>query len=256
MSQVVATLTKTIKEFLRQKPVPFWTIAWPIIWVLIGSFSFVGGAPREVVPHLRAAITISMAAFALMIAGMANLPGNIAEDRERGLLSKLMSLPISPWKDFAGRILGLLAFSALAVILVLLVGYLCGARFAYASGVWSAIGFFLLVSLASAGIGMLVGTLIKHVQGAIMTGVGISVVTASISGVFTPYSSLPSPLQAFARIYPVSSANSSIIYLLLGEDFAGYNPVSSGQLILTIALSLLLFAAGLILYSKLCWRQD
>jgi ABC-2 type transport system permease protein len=255
LGQITATLDKTIKEFLRQKTILFWTIAWPILWVLIGSFSYVGNAPEEVIPYIRGSITISMMAFALMTAGMANLPGNIAEDRERGLLSKLMSMPIKPWRDFVGRILALLAFSSLAVFLVALVGYICGARFSCAMiGVWQSIGFLLLISFASAGIGMLIGTFIKHVHGAIMTGVGIAVVTAAISGVMAPYSSLPWLLQNFARIYPISSANSSITYLLVGEDYAGY-PSSASQTT-SIVISLLLFVAGLITYSRFCWRKE
>jgi len=256
LSQIIATLNKTVKGLIREKTVLFWTIAWPIIWVLIGSFSFIGDAPEYVIPYIRGSITISMTVFALMIAGMANLPGNVAEDRERGLFSKLMSMPVKPWRDFVGRILGLLVFSALAVILVALVGYICGARFSWTmTGVWQSIGFFLLVFLASAGIGLLAGTFIKHVHGAIMTGVGICVVTAAISGVMAPYSSLPPPLQNFARIYPISSASSSITYLLAGEDFAGYNPLSMGQITLTIVMSFLLFIVGLSLYSKFCWRK-
>lgn len=256
MSQVTATFSKTIKVFLRERSVLFWTIAWPIIWVLIGSFSFIGDAPKNIIPYVRGSITISMMVFALTIASMANLPGNIARDRENGLLAKLISMPISPWKDFSGKILGLVAFSCLATALVVAAGFACGARF---SGsvvtILQSIGFLLLILCASAGIGLLVGTFIKHVHGAIMTGVGISVVTASISGLFAPYRSLPSLLQHFARIYPVSSANSSIIYLLVGEDFAGYNSLNMGQVILTIALSLSLFIVGLILYSQFCWRK-
>ena len=257
MSQVTATFSKTIKVFLRERSVLFWTIAWPIIWVLIGSFSFMGDAPKDIIPHVRGSITISMMVFALTIAGMTNLPGNIARDRENGLLAKLMSMPISPWKDFSGRVLGLAAFSCLAAALVVAAGFACGARF---SGsivtILQSIGFLLLVLCASAGIGLLVGTFIKHVQGAIMTGVGISVVTASISGLFVPYRSLPSLLQHFARIYPVSSANSSIIYLLVGEDFAGFNPLNTGQVTFTIVLSLSFFIVGLILYSQFCWRKN
>jgi len=257
LGQITATLGKTIKEFLRQKTVLFWTIAWPIMWVLIGSFSFTGNAPDEVIPYIKGSITISMTTFALMTAGIANLPGNIAEDRGRGLLSKLMSMPISPWRDFVGRILALLAFSSLAAILVTLVGYICGARFSYTMiGASQAIGFLLLTSFASAGIGMLIGTFIKHVHGAIMTGVGIAVVTASLSGVMAPYSSLPLLLQNFARTYPISSANSSITYLLVGEDYAGYNPLTTSQTTLTIVISILLFVAGLIAYSRFCWRKD
>lgn len=257
MGQITATLSKTVKEFLRQKTILFWTIAWPILWVLIGSFSFVENAPSEVVSYIRGSITISMSVFALMTAGMANLPGNIAQDRERGLLSKLMSMPIAPWRDFVGRILALLAFSSLAAILVASVGYICGARFSYTpTNLLQSIGFLLLISLASAGIGMLIGAFIKHVHGAIMSGVGIAVITAAISGVMAPYSSLPRLLQQFARIYPISSANSSITYLLVGEEYAGYNPLSASQTTLTVVISSLLFIAGLIAYSRFCWRKE
>ena len=257
MSQVTATFTKSIKELLRTKPVLFWTLAWPTIWVLIGSFSFTGDAPPEIRPQIRAAVTIPMGVFALMIAGMANVPGTIAEDRERGLLAKLMSMPFKPWKDFVGRFLALLALSCIALVLVGVAGYLCGARIsASASEIAQAIGFLALVVLASAGIGLLVATFIKRVQAAIMTGVGISVITSSISGVMVPYYALPSVLQAFARLYPVSAANSSIQYLLVGEEYAGYNPLGTGQVLLTVVLSLVLFAAGLSAYSKLSWRKE
>jgi len=89
-----------------------------------------------------------------------------------------------------------------------------------------------------------------------MSGVGIAVVTAAISGVMTPYSSLPWLLQQFARIYPISSSSSSITFLLVGEDYAGYNPLSVNQTTLTVALSLLLFLGGLVAYSRFCWRKE
>lgn len=257
LGQITAALNKTIKEFIRQKSVLFWTIAWPILWVLLGSFSYTANAPDFIIPSLRGAITISMMVFALMTAGMANLPGNIASDRERGLLSKLKSMPINPWRDFVGRFLGLLAFSSLALVLVALVGYICGARFSYTMITASqSVGFILLIVFASSGIGLLVGTFIKHVHGAIMTGVGITVISAAISGLMAPYSSLPSILQHFSRTFPISSANSSIIYLLAGEDFAGYNPLGVVQTGLTIALSSIVFAIGVIAYSRFCWMKE
>jgi len=257
LGQIIVTWSKTIKEFLRQRTVLFWTIGWPILWVLIGSFSFTGDAPAEIVSHTRGAIAISMMVFALMTAGMANLPGNIAQDRERGLLTKLMSMPISPWRDFCGRILALLAFSSLSAVSVVAVGYVCGARFFFTMNQFGqALGFILLIFIASAGIGMLIGTFIKHVHGAIMTGVGLTVVSAAISGVMTPYAYLPLVLQHFAKIYPISSANSMITYLLVGKDYAGYNPLSTSQITLTIIISLSVFAVGLITYSKFCWRKE
>jgi ABC-2 type transport system permease protein len=258
LGQITATWNKTIKEFLRQKTVLFWTIGWPIIWVLIGSFSFTGDAPAETVAYTRGAISISMMVFGLMTAGMANLPGNIAQDRERGLLTKIMSMPISPWRDFTGRILALLAFSVLSAMLVIAVGFACGARFFF-TGIdfMASLAFILLIFVASAGIGMLIGTFVKHVHGAIMSGVGLTVVSAALSGVMTPYAYLPSVLQEFAKIYPISSANSAITYLLVGAEYAGYNPLEyASQPVLTALVALLLFVLGLITYSRFCWKKE
>jgi len=257
LGQISATWNKTIKEFLRQKTVLFWTIGWPIIWVLIGSFSFTSNVPSEVLSYTRGAISISMMVFALMTAGMANLPGNIAQDRERGLLTKVMSMPVSPWKDFTGRILALLAFSGFSAILVISIGVFCGARFFF-TGIDFVLSlvFILLIFVGSAGIGMLIGTFVKNVHGAIMSGVGLTVVSAALSGVMTPYAYLPSVLQNFARVYPISSANSAITYLLVGEEYAGYFPLSVSQTIPTALVALLLFILGLITYSKLCWKKE
>ena len=148
-------------------------------------------------------------------------------------------------------------FSCLSEISVVLVGCACGARFTYTLIEFlQAIGFISLIFIASAGIGMLISTFIRHVHGAIMSGVGITVISAAISGVMTPYAYLPSLLQQFARIYPISSANSSITFLLVGKDYAGYDPLNTGQIGLTIIMSLLFFVVGLFAYSKFCWKKE
>jgi ABC-2 type transport system permease protein len=257
LRQISAAYNKAVKELLREKAALFWTIAWPIIWVIIGSFSFTSGAPQEVIPYIKGSIVISMMVFALMIAGMSNLPASIAGDRANGLLAKLISMPIKPYKDFIGRISAVITLSLLAAALVIVVGIALGARFTGAGvEIPQAMGFVFLVICASAGVGLMAGTLIKNLQGAIMTGVGIAVVTSAISGLFAPYAFLPVPLQIFSRIYPISSAQASIIYLLAGPDMVAYNPLTSGQVTLTIALSITLLLAGTVLYSRLGWKLE
>ena len=257
MRQISAAYIKTVKELLREKSALFWTIAWPIIWVIIGSFSFTGSAPQGVIPYIKGSIAVSMMVFALMIAGMSNLPASIAGDRANGLLSKLISMPIKPYKDFSGRISAVVTISLLAAALVIVVGIAVGARFTGAGvEILQAIGFILLVICASAGVGLIVGTLIKNLQGAIMTGVGIAVITSAISGLFAPYEVLPVPLQVFSRVYPISSAQASIVHLLAGPDMVAYNPLTSGQITLTIALSITLLLVGTVLYTRLGWKLE
>jgi ABC-2 type transport system permease protein len=257
LGQISAAYIKAIKELLRARAALFWTMAWPIIWVIIGSFSFTGGAPQEVIPYIRGSIATTMMVFALMIGGMSNLPASIAGDRENGLLSKLISMPIKPYRDFTGRILAVISLSLLAAALVMVIGLALGARFTGAgTDILRAIGFVFLVIFASAGVGLMAGTLIKNLQGAIMTGVGVAVVTSAISGLFAPYQFLPAPLQTFARVYPIFSAQASIAYLLAGPDMVAYNPLTSGQVSLTIAISSGLLLAGMVLYSRLGWKLD
>jgi ABC-2 type transport system permease protein len=257
LRQISAAFIKTIKELLREKAALFWTIAWPVIWVIIGSFSFTGSAPQAVIPYIKGSIAISMMVFALMIAGMSNLPASIAGDRANGLLAKLISMPIKPYKDFIGRISAVVILSFLAAALVIVVGIAVGARFT-GTGVeiLQAIGFILLVICASAGVGLMAGTLIKNLQGAIMTGVGIAVITSALSGLFAPYEVLPVPLQVFSRVYPISSAQASIVHLLAGPEMIAYDPLTFGQITLTIALSLILLVAGTVLYSRLGWKVE
>jgi len=177
-----------------------------------------------------------MIVYAIMIAGMVDLPGNIAADRNRGMLSKLKSMPVSQFKDFLGRILAFLAFSLIAIFAVLLIGIFLGAKFSVTEiGLLQSIGYLLLSILASSGIGLIWATLIKGEQGAVYTGIGVALITSFTTGIFTTYSQLISVLQFFSRIYPISASNSSLIYILIGENMAGYNPLES-QIALTTIL--------------------
>ena len=257
MRQISAAYTKAVKELLREKAALFWTIAWPIIWLILGSFIVTGNAPQQVIPYIKGSIAISMMVFALMIAGMSNLPASIAGDRANGLLAKLKSMPVKPYKDFTGRISAVITFSLLAAALVIVIGIVVGARFTGAAiEIAQAIGFVFLVICASAGVGLIAGTLIKNLQGAIMTGVGIAVITSAISGILFPYEGLPVPLKVFSRVYPISSAQASIVHLLAGPDMIAYNPLTSGQIALTITLSFALLIIGTVLYSRLGWKLD
>ncbi len=257
MGQISAAYVRGLKQAVRDKTTLFWTMSWPIIWLVISALTFVGDVPQETVPYVRASMTVSMMVFALTIAGMSHLPASIALDRKNGLFAKLKSMPIRSYRDFIGRVSAVGTFALLAAAVVVVVGFVLGARFT-GGGVATphAIGFVLLVIFASAGVGLIVGTLIRSPQGAVMTGVAIVVILAAMSGLFAPYDMLPVPLQLFARVYPISSAQASIVYLLVGAEVVPYNPLTSGQVALTIALPFALLLVGTLLYSRLGWRLE
>lgn len=257
MSQITATFVRVIKELLRDKVLVFWSVLFPILWLIMANVIFLSNAPESEAAPFRGAFTISMIVYAIMIAGMVDLPGNIATDRNRGMLSKLKSMPVSQFKDFIGRSLAFLVFSIMAIIAVLLIGLLLGAKFSTTEiGLLHCVGYIVLAILASSGVGLILGTIIKGEQSALYTGIVIAFTTSFTSGIFTTYSQLIPVLQFFSRIYPISSSNSSLIYILIGEKAAGYNPLEPIQITLTVLSSLVLFAIGLAIYARYCWRKD
>jgi ABC-2 type transport system permease protein len=255
VSQITAVLEKVVKESLRDRVILFFTFAIPVFFVLIMPFMW-GDAPQELMPLLKGGLCLTMITFMMMVAGQSNLAGFIASDRERGLYLRIISMPVTPLKEAVGRILGIVVFSLIGALLVLIVGFLYGAQFTGGTTkVVESLGFFVLIIVAATGIGLIIASVIKGESAATHTGIALTLLTAFTGGMFAPYSMLPSFLQVVARIHPIASANAGIVFLLQGEPFAYYNPLTQWQVALTIVGSCVLFVVGLVLYSKLCWRR-
>ena len=234
----------------------FWTIAWPALWVVLVSVVLISGVPGEILPQTRGAVTISMMGLGLITSGIVNLAGSIAGDKERGIHHKFVSTPLKAWEDALGRLMGLFVFAFVGSMLVLIVGVAIGARFSCAlTNILQSIGYGLLILLSSGGIGVIFGSMIAGEGAATHIGVGVTVVTASISGLFTPYSTLPDILKRFAEYYPPSSAIASIIQLLEGEHFVGYNPLTPEHVLYTMISSTTLFILGLAVYRQKIWAS-
>jgi ABC-2 type transport system permease protein len=257
MTQVIGTYAKTIRCFLRIRPVAIFTVLLPIFLLLVSGLTLNKSVSGSDLPLAKGVLTFAMVAFSFMMAGILNLAGSISRDRETGLLTKLKSMPIKPWRDFLGRLMGTTLLALVAAVLIIAVGLAFGARFS-GTGVsyLEVIGFLLLAIISAAGIGLIVGSYTKLLMGTFLAGLAVSLVTAFISGLFIPYESLPASLQAFSRFYPISSATSSSVYLLLGQAAAGYDPVTVLQVVSTVLISIGLVAIGITIYSRQGWRRD
>jgi ABC-type transport system involved in multi-copper enzyme maturation permease subunit len=119
----------------------------------------------------------------------------------------------------------------------------------------TAAGFSFLTAVTSMGVGPIIASLVKGESAATHTGVAITLLSYFLGGMALPYTSLPETLRAFARLHPIMSANASMIFLLEGESYVGYNPLGAVQVCTTVSSSLLVLAVGVALYSNLCWRR-
>jgi ABC-type multidrug transport system permease subunit len=255
LNLLATVVGKSLKEFTRERMVIFWTYAVPLFFLAVLPMMY-GGAPAGVVSGLKGGLTLTMVTFLVMTAGQSNLPGSIAMDTERGLYLKMASMPVSPWKESLGRIIATWIFSLVGAALMLSAGLLYGAVFnGSLTDILAAAGFSFLTAVASVGVGLIIASLVKGESAATHTGVAMTLLTYFLGGMALPYTSLPEVLRVFARLHPITSANASMIFLLEGESYIGYNPLGAVQVCTTVASSLLVLAVGLALYSHLCWRR-
>lgn len=255
MSQLAATFMKTMRFFVRSRALLLGIALWPMALLILMNFTELGAIPASEMSLAQGDLTIAMVSFAVMLACVMNLPGSIARDREIGLLVKLRSMPISPVVDTAGRLLAYLLFAVLVAGGITLVGLGLGARFTVgpAEAVESA-GYLLMMVVAASGIGLVLGSLIRSVQGTAFFGLAVSLIFAFVSGIFVPYDQLPTLLQSFSRAFPISSATASVSYLTLGQEVTGYDPLTFVQTATGVAFAAALLAIGLVLYYETSWR--
>lgn len=253
MSQVYATMEKMVKEFFRDKVNLFFTLILPLFFVLVMPILW-GDVPQTVFPVLKGGLTLTMISFLIMIGGQSNLAGSIAADRGRGLYVKIASMPLSPVKEGAGRILGIFIYICVGAVILFVVGLISGGKISvHSMHIFMSMGCYFLITLSSTGIGLIIASWVKGESAATHAGIALTLLTAFMGGLFLPYQMLPWIFQLFARVHPITSANAAIVYLLEGECVSYYNPLQPAQMGITIAFSVILFTSGMILYSKQCW---
>ena len=257
MSQFTATFMKSARFFVRNRALLLGIVAWPLLLEAIMATTGLSSIPASEKNLAVGDLTISMVIFAVMLACTMNLPSSIARDREIGLLVKLRSMPIKPWVDTFGRLVAYLVFAMIVSAIVTVLGLGLGAQFGGGpTELLESVGFLLISIAAAAGIGLLLGSFIKSVQGTAFIGLALCIVLMYLSGIWVSYSNLSAPLQAFSQVFPISSAASSMFYLLLGPDVAGYNPLTVGQVATSAVLAVALLAIGVFVYHRTSWHQD
>lgn len=252
LDEVIAFASKQLKEYLRNPSSLFWTIGWPIFWVLITIYVFLAGVQEPALPYVRGSVTVSMVAFALATVGMVSLASSVAWDRDRGLYLKLSSMPISDWSEATGRLFGSLIYGAITIAIIVAIGVAAGSKFeASASDVAISLPFFVILLLSASGIGLIIANLVR---GRAIEGIAVALLVGgcTVSGVFAPYVGLPDYLKFFSRLYPISASMHVINRFLLVKGFAwmhyDFDPASPLYIAYTVIISIGFFAAGLLLH--------
>jgi ABC transporter DrrB family efflux protein len=209
-AQVVSV--RNLLHFVRQPDLLVFSTIQPIMFVLLFTYVF-GGAISHSLPagvsyidYLLPGILVQSVTFRASMTAI-----GLSDDLKLGVIDRFRSMPMARSAVLVGRTAADLVRNVLIILLMIAVGYIIG--FGFHGGVAQAIGCIALVSafgLALSWIFAFVGLTVRSAEAAQSAGFVVLFPLVFASSVFVPVSSMPSWLQAFAKVSPVTlTANSA-----------------------------------------------
>jgi len=194
-------------------------IAIPVVFTLMFTYLFGGalaGSPHRYLQFILPGTLVTAVLLVTMYAGT-----GLATDRARGITDRFRSLPIWRLAPVTGALLGDLARYLLAASLVIALGLAIGFRPAGgAPGTLAGIGLLLVFALALSWAWTSLGLLLRTPQAVMSTGTVVLFPLTLASNVFVAAHTMPSWLQAFVRVNPVTHLVTAERALMAGQPAA------------------------------------
>lgn len=202
----VTVTRRNLRHFVRQPRLLIFSTIQPVMFVVLFTFVF-GGAVGAALPagvdyvdFLLPGIFVQSSAFRVTQTAV-----GLAEDLERGVIDRFRSMPMARSAVLAGRTGADLVRSVLIILLMIVIGYAIGFRFQV--GIAAALGSIAMVGLfgyAMSWVFIYVALAVRGAEAAQSAGFVAIFPLVFASSIFVPVETMPSWLQGFATISPVT----------------------------------------------------
>ena len=191
----------------------------PMIFVLMFRYVFGGSITipgRNYVDYLMPGIFVQTVAF-----GAINTAVGLAEDKNKGLLERLRTLPMARSAVLAGRVLADTTRNAFVITLMLLVGFLVGFNtHTNALMVIAGVAVLVLFGLSLAWLFALIGLSVTNGEAAQAAAFPLLAPLVFASNAFVDPAKMPGWLQGWAKHQPVSATADAVRACMLGGPTA------------------------------------
>ncbi len=241
----VAMTWRNVRRLLRAPDQVVFTLISPIMFTLLFRYVFggaIGGLGNlNYVNYLIPGIAVQTAIFTAGNSGFA-----LAEDRGKGFIDRLRSLPMARSAVLAGRVTADTLSNAVGVLIIVLVGMAVGFRPASVGGLLLGIVVLLAFALATCFIFALVGLYASNVQTVNAATFPVIFPLTFASSAFVPTATMPTWLRAFANHQPVTIVINAVRSLTIGDVSAQERQVLfNGQSTSSLVGQSLLWALGI-----------
>jgi ABC-type multidrug transport system permease subunit len=196
---------------------------------LVVTDADIGVRKREMTAGFQRSVPSYLVMFVflnLLVSG-----AGIAEDRASGRLRRMSIAPVSRRAIVAGKLLGRFAIGWIQIVYMLGFGFIVGIR--WADHPWVFFAFLSLFALASASLGILMGTLFKDPDKCASIAVWVAILLSPLGGLWWPIELVSPAMRQIAYCVPTGWAMEGVNAMLaFGAGAADVAPFAAGFLIL------------------------
>lgn len=220
VKDTLAMTGRNLTAMRRLPQVLVFSLVQPVIFVLMFRYVF-GGAitipGQSYVDYLMPGIFVQTVTF-----GALNTAIGLAEDKGRGLLERLRTLPMARSAVLGGRVLADTTRNVVIVLLIFLIGLAVGFR-THTNVAMVALGLVVLIAfgMSLAWLFALIGLSVTNGEAAQAAAFPMLAPLVFASSLFVDPATMPTWLRGWARHQPVSETAEAVRACMLGGPTAG-----------------------------------
>lgn len=197
-----------IRVMLRSPQTVFLVVALPVLYLVVIGSIFRGEEVNDVPGRtwtlsVSVIMTASVVVIGVVSAAFQNLAMTLVQDRERGVLKRLRSTPVSAPVFFSAHVISVLLVSAALAVLVTACGVLAFDVALPGRRTLAALVTLVIGTLSCAMVALPFTVLIRRASAALPMAFGVSLGLFFLSGNFFPGKALPDIVTSVADIFPV-----------------------------------------------------
>ena len=211
-----------LRAFLRNRQSRFFTLALPVLFLVIFSSVFGGGRTKVPGGRIEASVAFvpGIIALGIIAASFVNLVISVTAQRESGVLKRRRATPVPAAALIAGRALTAVVAALVITVVLLGIGWAAYSAHVPARTAPALAVTIILGALTFCCLGYALASVIRNEDAAQPITQAIMLPLYFISGVFVPAGSLPRWLVDIASVFPVRHLAAALL--------KAYNPYTTG----------------------------
>ena len=207
------------KLFLREPVGAFFTLVFPLMMLFL--FGSIYGNQPEAMFGGQGTIDISIPSYTAMIiatSGLMSITITLAAYREKGVLRRLRTTPVSPLVVLGAQVIVVFAMTSLGMLLLIVAGRLVY-HIKFEGNAFSVLMGFVLGSLSFFGLGFILAGLIPTARTAQIVGMVLLYPMLFLSGAGFPRELLPEAIKKVSTFLPLTYVVNLLRGLWIGETW-------------------------------------